>query len=220
MRHFKSLVAAVAMTGLLATMVAADHHQKQMQPPEVGKPAPSFELQDLSGKTHQLSDFEGQIVVLHFQQIGCPWEANYQSYFNELSKQYGGENQKARVQFLAINSNRTESVEELKQYQAGELSNDATAGEHPPVAYPVLKDPGNKVADKYAAATTPHIYVIDEDGTLRYRGGVEAPPGSLNQATRMDQQYLRPVLEALGQGSEIPVKQVTKSKGCGIKRVQ
>jgi peroxiredoxin len=200
MRRIALLSSALVMMALAAGPALA-----QMEPPKLGEPAPEFQLKDVQGNTHQLSDFEGNIVVLHFQQISCPWEKAYQPYFNELAQQYGDAD--TPVQFLAINSNKTESVDQLKQ-----------AKQNRPVAYPILKDPGNQVADQYAARVTPHMYVIDAEGTLRYRGGVEALPPSPSKATNMDEQYLKPVLDALVQGSGLPYT-VTKAKGCGIKRV-
>lgn len=203
MRRMASLLVAMTAMGAVATAASA------MEPPKVGKQAPGFELKDTQGKTHQLKDFRGQIVVLHFQQIGCPWEKGYQPYFNKVAKQYASnkvDGETVEVQFLAINSNHTESVDELKRTKKNR-----------PVAYPILKDPGNVVADKYAAKTTPHIYIIDQQGKLRYRGGVEKAPSAPSEVTKSDEQYLEPALKALIRGSEVPHK-VTRSKGCGIKR--
>jgi peroxiredoxin len=191
-----SLSAALVGIGMLAGPALA------MQPPEVGKQAPGFTLKDTEGNSHSLSDFQGKIVVLHYQQNGCPWEKAYQSYFNDVSKKYAGKD----VQFLGINSNKTESMSQVKKVK-----------QNRPIAYPVLKDPGNKVADQYAAKTTPHIYIIDKQGTLRYRGGVEKVPAAPSEVTKSETQFLEPALNALINGSEVPHK-VTKSKGCGIKR--
>ena len=52
--------AAIALAALLTgTAIAAD-------PPAAGTPAPSFKLQDQTGKWHALSDYKGQWVVLYF----------------------------------------------------------------------------------------------------------------------------------------------------------
>jgi peroxiredoxin len=202
-------VLSMSLTMLALAMLAGSALAEPGDPPKVGKKAPSFQLKDTEGQTHQLSDYRGQIVVLHFQQIGCPWEKAYQSALNELAEQHSAEqtNGQPAVQFLAINSNEGESVSELGQTK-----------EERPVAYPILKDPQNKVADKYAARVTPHMYVIDSEGTLQYRGGIEELPNSPSQAGKMDQQHLEPVLNALVSGKdELPYTD-TKVKGCGIKR--
>jgi hypothetical protein len=36
---------------------------------------------------------------------------------------------------------------------------------------PVLREVGHAVAARYGASTTPHVFVIDERGVLRYAGG-------------------------------------------------
>jgi hypothetical protein len=38
----------------------------------------------------------------------------------------------------------------------------------------VLLDPTGSVARLYAAKTTPHMFVIDKDGTLKYMGGIDS----------------------------------------------
>ena len=40
---------------------------------EIGKPAPAFTLTDIAGKSHQLSDFKGKLVVLEWTNPGCPF---------------------------------------------------------------------------------------------------------------------------------------------------
>ena len=168
----------------------------------IGKAAPSFTLPSVDGKSHSLSDFEGKTVVLHFQSCKCPWDVAYQDQFNELAKKY----QDQDVVFLGINSNKNEDAEMITGY-----------AEKSDIPYTILKDAGNKVADAYHAKTTPHMYIIDGEGVLRYAGGVEAVPGAIKDVSNMDTQYLAPAIEAIMNG-ETPEKSVTKSKGCSIKR--
>lgn len=184
--------------------------------PEVGKPAPQFELLDANEQPHKLTDYKGAIVVLHFQSCRCPWDVAYQPFLNDLVAKYSSRGEGAegdetpRVQFLGINANRSENFKEIKEYS-----------ENAAMAYPVLKDPGNQVADLYAAQTTPHIYVIGSDDaqTLVYKGGVEKPPLSPRQVGTSHEQYLDAVLDALVTGHELPVTS-TQSIGCSIKRVK
>ena len=39
---------------------------------KVGEAAPDFELTDVNGKAHKLSDWKGKIVVLQWVNPGCP----------------------------------------------------------------------------------------------------------------------------------------------------
>lgn len=173
----------------------------------VGQPAPDFELTSVSdGKTYKLSEIEGPVVLI-WQSITCPWDkmresGGYQRVLSPLAREY----QDKGITFLAINSNKNESVSQLQAYHS----------EHS-LPYPILKDPGNKVADAYGAKTTPHIFIRDAAGTLVYKGGIEKAPSSPEACGQMDEQYLTPVLDALLAGNTLPFTE-TVSKGCSIKR--
>jgi peroxiredoxin len=180
---------------------------------EVGKPAPAFELKGLDGETtYKLADYRGQFVVITFQSATCPWERAYQPALNAYATEYGKQTveidgkEKPKFVFLAINANFNEKPDQIK-----------AMAEKEKMTYPILKDPGNKVADAYSALTTPHIYIVDPAGNLAYQGGIEKAPRSPSQATKSEEQYLKPVLNALGSGSEVPYTD-TISIGCTIKR--
>lgn len=169
---------------------------------EIGKPAPDFTLTDTAGKTHSLADYKGKILVIHYQAIECPWDIAYQPHLNKMAEKYKDKN----VVFLGINSNRTEPMKQLQE--------DVARKEIP---YPVTKDPGSKVADAYGARTTPHMFIVDENGILRYKGGVETLPGSPDDVGQGKEQYVVLALDALTKGQQ-PEKAETRSKGCAIKR--
>ncbi|QDU33490.1 Thiol-disulfide oxidoreductase ResA [Poriferisphaera corsica] len=196
------LVALIIVAGVSVTNAADEMKAK------VGAQAPDFTLKDVTtGKEISLDDYKGKIVVMTFQSINCPWdryreEGGYQRILSKLAPEYTDKG----VQFIAINSNANETVEEVASY-----------ARESKVPYPILKDPGNVVADEYGGRTTPHFYVIDKDGKLVYMGGFENAPNTPENCGHMDTPYLVPVLNAEIEGKELPYK-VTKSKGCGIKR--
>lgn len=196
-----SLVAAL-LFGFAGTASAAETQAK------VGEPAPDFELQSVRGdETHRLSDYQGKTVVLTWQGTGCPWNkmrenAGYERILYPMAQDYKDQD----VVFLAINSNKTEPEEQVAAY----------ARQHQ-TPYPILKDPGNKVADLYGAQTTPHFFVIDKEGVLRYQGGFEKAPANPNMVGQSDEAYLVPVLNALLAGEELPYQQ-TQPKGCRVFR--
>lgn len=180
---------------------------------EVGKPAPTFELKGLDGETtYKLADYRGQYVIITFQSATCPWERAYQPTLNGYATEYSKQTveidgkEKPKFVFLAINSNYNEKPEQIK-----------AMAEKEKMTYPILKDYGNKVADAYSALTTPHIYIVDPEGNLAYQGGIEKAPRSPREATQSKEQYLKPVLDAMGSGSELPFTD-TISIGCTIKR--
>jgi hypothetical protein len=106
------------------------------------------------------------------------------------------------VALLPIASNDNESEDHLCQVsRARGLS-------------PVLFDAGQKVADLYEAVTTPHFYVVDREGFLRYRGAFDDVTFRQRKPT---QGYLIPAVEALLAG-RLPEIAETPTFGCTIVR--
>lgn len=205
-RMLKSIVASLALMLAAAPALAGERVD-----PTLGEPAPQFSLDDVvTGQTVNLSEFQGKVVVIAFQSVNCPWDkmrdsGGYQRYLSPLSQQYTDQD----VVFLAINSNKNETVEEVGSYH-----------EQHSLPYPILKDPNNVIADAYNAKTTPHVYVIaaDEQQTLVYMGGIEQVPTSPEVCGQMEENYIVPVLTAVLAGDDLPFTKTTP-KGCGIKRV-
>ena len=103
---------------------------------------------------------------------------------------------------LSIASNRNENVKALKA---------AAAARHLPT---VLIDPQCFIADLYEAQATPHVYVIDREGILRYRGAVDDVTFRHRTATRF---FLEEAVESLLEG-RLPTLTETPAYGCAIVR--
>src|SRR5690606_10590326 len=71
-------------------------------PAMVGKPAPDFELVDLDGNAHKLSDHAGKLVVLEWFNPGCPF-VDYAHAKGPL-RTMAAEQIEQGVVWLAINS--------------------------------------------------------------------------------------------------------------------
>jgi peroxiredoxin len=123
---------------------------------EINQPAPDFELPDLDGRVHRLSAYRGKIVILNFWSCECPHSERTDKSMMAMFAQWREE-----VVMLSIASNRSESVQVIKEV--------ADARRIPTV----LLDADGFVADLYDAQTTPHVFVIDRAGILRYRGAVD-----------------------------------------------
>lgn len=164
---------------------------------EVGAPAPDFRLQDLNGETYRLQDAGGSLLVLNFWSMECPWAEKGDKALAAMDVDWGRD-----ALLWRIASNSDESVEQLREVaQARGLG-------------PVLRDGDHAVADEYGAVTTPHVYVIDRDGVLRYKG-------ALNDADfkepEPERNYLADALAAVERG-ESPDPPETKGRGCTIVR--
>ena len=158
---------------------------------------PGFELPDLQGELHRLSDYLGRIVIVNFWSAECPHsERTDLSTLASLAR-WGQE-----VQLLSVAANRNEPVQMLKEVsQARRL----------PV---VLVDAEHIVADLLEAVTTPHVFVADRDGILRYRGAIDDMTFRQRKATRF---YLKEAVVALLE-DRLPDLQETLSYGCAIVR--
>ncbi len=164
---------------------------------QVNQPAPDFELPDLDGVLHRLRDYRGRIVVVNFWSCECPHSERTDRAILAMIVQWGED-----VALLSIASNRIETVEAVAQ---------AARTRRVPL---VLLDTKDEVADLYEALTTPHVYVIDRDGILRYRGAVDDVAFRIRKPTRF---FLDEAVEALLDG-RTPALAETPAYGCTIVR--
>ena len=106
------------------------------------------------------------------------------------------------IVMLSIAANRSENVEAVKTA--------ANARRLPTV----LLDANCSVADLYEAQTTPHVYVIDRDGILRYRGAVDDMTFRKRIPTHF---FLDEAVESLLEGN-LPALTESPAYGCTIVR--
>src|SRR5581483_6428734 len=135
------------------TMVA----MKAQAAPVVGKPAPDFTASAVDGDSVTLSDYKGKIVVLEWNNPGCPFVHKHYDSGN-MQKLQSYAHDKGAV-WLTINSSA-----DGKQgaYPADKLAQIMSERHSEPTAY--LRDADGKVAREYEAKTTPHMFVIDPQG--------------------------------------------------------
>jgi peroxiredoxin len=164
---------------------------------EINQPAPDFELPDLDGKVHRLSDYRGRIVIVNFWSCECPHSERTDKAIMSMFVQWQDD-----VEMLSIASNRSENAEAVKIV--------ADARRLPTV----LMDANCFVADLYEAQTTPHVYVIDREGILRYRGAVDDATFRKRIPTRF---FLDEAVESLLKG-HLPLLTESPAYGCAIVR--
>jgi peroxiredoxin len=164
---------------------------------QINGPAPDFELPDLQGNCHRLSDERGKIVILNFWSAECPHSERADRYLLALLEKWGGE-----VVLLSVAANRSESAQTV-----------AAAARARGISQ-VLLDSNQRVADIYGAMTTPHVFVIDRDGILRYCGAVDDVTFRQRKATRF---FVEDAVEALREG-RLPALPETAAYGCTIVR--
>lgn len=175
----------------------------------LGSPAPDFELRDLDGKAVRLSSYRGSPVVLEWFNPECP--------FVKLSHSKGSlVNTAARhaqhgVVWLAINS-----AAPGKQGHASDLNR--AAKERYAMGHPLLMDPDGAVGRAYGAQRTPHLYVVDKEGILRYRGAIDNSPDGEGQSAPAGPlvNYVDAAIADLGAGRPVAASE-TEAYGCSVK---
>ena len=167
---------------------------------EAGKPVPDFRLQDTAGRYHTLSEYRGKVVMIHFWSATCPYVLRYEDRLQSITRDYADQG----VVVLAIDSNVNETVDQIKEVAQKRALN-----------YPILMDPGNKVADQFGAITTPHLYIIDRAGNLVFEGAVDNQGWSAENP--VTERYARGALDKTLSGEPVP-HAFTKTVGCTIKR--
>lgn len=173
---------------------------------EVGEPAPDFTLKDLDGKEHTLSAHRGKTVVLEWFNPGCPFVQHAHGpggSLETLAKDATADG----VVWYAINSGSPG-----KQGHGREVN--ASAAAEWSMGHPILLDESGDVGRAYGAVTTPHMYVIDPEGVLRYAGAIDNAP--LGKASGAFVNHVTKALDELKAGKPVSTPR-TKPYGCSVK---
>jgi peroxiredoxin len=201
--------APTAPTAPTAAAAAADTPQSEGAEPQVGQPAPDFGAVDSAGRMRHLGEFKGKIVVLEWTNADCPYTRKHYSSGNMQSTQ-----QLARdhgVVWLSVISSAPGTQGYVTGAQADELSRTRHA-----VPSAVLLDASGTMGHTYHAKTTPHLFVIDAQGVLRYMGGMDSIATADVADIAHAEPYLKEALLAVVEGK--PVEHpVTRPYGCSIK---
>jgi peroxiredoxin len=169
----------------------------------VGARAPGFSLTNaVDGKTVRFAPGDGKVSVVVFTCNQCPYAKAFENRIVELGREYA----KRGVAFYAIDPNDDVA---FPIETAAEMRQRAVAKQYP---FPYLKDADSSIARAYGARVTPHVFVVDDSGVVRYRGYVD------DSAKVEERQHtgLKDALDSLLGGQ--PVRRTsTKAFGCTIK---
>lgn len=196
-------VGALTLTGVAVSGVTAGGS------PDVGKAAPAFTGTTADGETISLGDYKGKTVILEWTNHQCPY----------VRKHYGADNMQALQRktttdgavWLSVISSAPGTQGYVEPAEALKIAE--TRGASPSE---IVLDPEGSIGRAYGARTTPHMYIIDGNGTLVYKGGIDdrptTNPADIERATN----YVRAALDDMAAGK--PVAQpVTRAYGCSVK---
>jgi AhpC/TSA family len=175
----------------------------------IGAAAPAFTLTDSNGRNLSLADFKGKTVVLEWTSHECPYVGKHYRGNNmqALQKKWTGQG----VAWLSVISSAPGQPGHVSPQQANKLTVDREAA---PTA--VLFDPTGKVGRVYGARTTPHMYVINGEGALVYKGGIDDQPTARLQDLKGARNFVDQALSEISQGKPVSVT-TSRPYGCSIK---
>ena len=196
------LLSAVGAAALMCLMSVANAAT-------VGQKAPDFTLESIDGKMHALSDFAGKVVVLEWTNYGCPFVKKHYNSGNMQKLQ--AEAKGKDVVWLSICSSA-----EGKQGSMSPSEWQAATKERGVESAAVLLDESGKVGRLYGAIATPHMFVIDESGTLVYDGAIDSIPSTSQADIARTENYVTSAVNAALAGQKV-AKPKNKPYGCDIK---
>ena len=200
-------VAAFSLSGVL--LAGAATGVRAAAEPQVGQPAPDFSTVDSQGKMRHLADFRGKVVVLEWTNADCPftrkhYESGNMQSLQSLAHDHG-------VVWLTVIS----SAPGTQGYVDGRGADELTRTRHA-VPTAVLLDPSGSVGRLYQAKTTPHMFVIDAKGELRYMGGIDSIATTDLADIAKAEPYLKEAMLAVVDDQPV-AHPATRPYGCSVK---
>jgi hypothetical protein len=172
---------------------------------------------------HKLTDYQGQYVVLEWWNKDCPFVKKHYSSGNMQAlqaeartmktKDRSGKEVEVKVAWLTVLSSAPGKQGFMSAAEANKWMSDSKA-----LPTTVLLDPKGEVGRAYEAKTTPHMFVIDPQGSLVYMGAIDSKAGT-DPAEIKDkdtQNYVRLALQSVIEGKPLTTAS-SKPYGCSVK---
>ncbi len=169
----------------------------------LGDPVPAFSLPDTEGGEHAAPlDDAPPATVLTVTCMHCPYVIAWNPRLRAVAEEYAPRG----VRFLAVSSNDAE------RYPADSPERMARFVRDQDWPIPYAYDESQEVARALGAERTPHVFVLDGEQRLAYRGAPDADHGDPSQGAA----WLRAALDAVLEGGEVD-RPETPARGCSIK---
>ena len=198
-RNLSMLMASLLVVAGAIFASSARAEGEVPMPPAIGATIEDFTLPDVDNKERSLKSLAGNNgTVLLFIAVQCPVSNAYNERMEKLAQEYKAKG----IAVVGINSNVAEDATAVKGHAAENK-----------LSFPILKDPGNKIADKLGASVTPEAYFLDGNNKLLYHGRID----NSRNAAQVETSDLRNALDGALAGKAIE-KTEAKAFGCSIKR--
>lgn len=197
------------LSAALACATALTFSSTAMAKVVTGEAAPDVRVLDSNGVERTLSEFKGQDVVLEWTNHKCPYVVkHYDSDNMQNTQKRAAEDGFA---WLTVISSAPGKQGHVSGEKANQLSADSGAT---PTA--ILLDEAGDAGRLYAAKTTPHMYIVNKEGTLMYQGAIDSIPSSNPKKIPEATNYVTAALDSMKAGTDIEVTD-SQPYGCSIK---
>jgi len=169
----------------------------------LGDPVPTFALPDTEGVEHSVPLADAPpATVLAVTCLHCPYVIAWNPRMRAAAEDYAPRG----VRFLGIHAN------DAARYPADSPDHMRRFMREQDWPYPFLYDESQDVARALGAEVTPHVFVLDGEQRLAYRGAPDADHRDPSQEAA----WLRGALDALLDGRPVAEPE-TRPRGCSVK---
>jgi len=195
----------IALAGLVFVFASAQVFAEAV----IDKAAPAFSAKVADGSIINLVDFKGKTVVLEWTNNECPYVVKHYDSGNIPALQKDATSK--GVVWLQVISSAPGKQGHVDGTTAISLNKKRNA-----MPTNIILDADGSLGKLYNAQTSPHVFIINPEGTLVYKGGID----SINSTKAADipkaVPYVKAALEALAAGKKVP-NPSTAPYGCSIK---
>jgi hypothetical protein len=191
----------------IALAIMAFSNTNELKELEIGQVGPMFDykMDDISGVQLSLNDVKGENgTLLIFSCNTCPfvhaWEDRYLT-IAELAREHG-------IGLVLVNPN--EDIRDKGESLQDNIDRAKMIG----YTFPYTIDTDHRLADAYGATRTPHVYLMDKNNVLVFRGAID---DNSRSAADVEKTYLADAIRELANGHAVTTK-TSRAIGCTIKR--
>lgn len=167
--------------------------------------APDFELPGIDEDVHHLSRYleKFRAIAVIFMCNHCPYVQLYLNRMKELQADF----QDRDVTLIGINAN------DPNQYPDDSFENMKIFAANNQLNFPYIRDVAQDVAESFGASKTPEVFLLDQDGRLRYKGLID---DNADDPAAVQVSYLRGAIDQLLKTEPVDPSS-TEAQGCSIK---
>ena len=208
-----TLLKTASIFGLAILLVSFTNSPK-IKSIKIGRKAPmtNYEMKNVSGDDYSIEKlaFENGILVV-FSCNSCPFVVGnkemegWQGRYNEIHDLC----KRNKIGMVLVNSN------EAKRTSADSFTEMQKHSKNQKYDAAYVMDVNSKLADAFGASTTPHVFLLDKDLKLVYKGAID---DNVKSKSSVKENWVKDAIISSGKNKPILLPE-TRNSGCSIKRL-